>query len=101
MAEHFRYDWDSIKAVANEAKHGISFQDGATIFSREPQLSIYDDSHSDDEDRWVTMGWDSKGRLLAAVHTFEPISEHVTLIRIISVRLATGSEARQFKELTS
>lgn len=98
---HYRYSWDPAKAIENETKHGVSFQDGATVFAREPQLTLYDDGHSDEEDRWLTMGLDHRGRLLVVCHTSSDQTTETSLIRIISVRLATQSEARQFKELTS
>ncbi|HEY5865410.1 MAG TPA: BrnT family toxin [Candidatus Tectomicrobia bacterium] len=64
------FSWDPRKAKDNLHNHRISFEHAATIF-RDPQaLSIFDVAHSDEEDRWITIGFDQSGRLLVMVHTF-------------------------------
>jgi len=80
----------------NIKKHQISFEKAMTIFRDSNAISVYDEEHSDNEERWITMGLDSDGVLFVVVHTFEQVSESVCKIRIISARKATKSEARQY-----
>ncbi len=54
----YRFEWDPAKEKANIHKHKVSFRKAATVFRDPNQLSIYDQEHSEDEDRWITMGID-------------------------------------------
>ena len=56
--------------------------------------------HSDNEDRWITIGIDSSGVLRVVVHTFAQVTESLCEIRIISARSATSREIRQYREGT-
>ena len=60
------------------------------------QLSIFDEEHSDTEDRWITLGKTKNGILLVVIHTFSEYDDGVT-IRIISVRKATKHEQHQYE----
>jgi uncharacterized DUF497 family protein len=81
------FEWDPGKAVRNESKHGVSFPEAATMFG-DPLAMTYDDpDHSDEEDRCVTFGHSSDGRLLVVAHT-----DRDDRTRIISARLATSRE---------
>jgi uncharacterized DUF497 family protein len=95
---HYRFDWDPAKETQNVRKHKVSFRRAATAFRDPNQLSIYDEEHSEAEDRWVTMGLDSTGILQVVVHTFEQVDESLYEIRIISARKATRQEAGQYRE---
>jgi uncharacterized DUF497 family protein len=91
------FEWDPKKAKENLRKHRISFERAATIF-RDPQaLSIFDVAHSQDEDRWVTLGLDSSGNLLVTIHTFHALDDSSRRVRIISARKANKKEARQYQ----
>jgi uncharacterized protein len=57
----------------------------------------YGDGHSDEEERWVTIGLDASGNLLVVVHTFEEVNETRCKIRLISARRATKKEAEQYQ----
>jgi len=94
----YKFDWDPAKEAENFRKHKVAFRQAATVFRDPNQLSIYDEEHSEVEDRWITIGIDSTGVLRVVVHTFEQISENLCEIRIISARKATKREARQYKE---
>ena len=92
----YRFEWDRTKARANLAKHGVSFEEGATVF-RDPQMvSVYNGEHSETEDRWATLGISGIGRLLVVCHTFHAASGESAAIRIISSRRATRRETRQY-----
>ena len=94
----YKFDWDPAKEKTNVRKHKVSFRRAATVFRDPNQLSIYDEEHSEYEDRWITMGIDSGGVLRVVVHTFEQIGESLCEIRIVSARKATSREARRYKE---
>ena len=64
----------------------------ATIFLDHMALSIFDESHSQYEERWLTLGCSSNGVLLAVAHTYELVSTNRIRIRIISARLASKQE---------
>ena len=58
------FEWDYKKAKTNILKHQISFEDATSVFKDENMISIYDEKHSDNEDRWITIGMDLKTRTL-------------------------------------
>jgi len=88
----FEFQWDRTKAAANLRKHGVSFDEAITAFGDPLSLTIADKLHSEGEDRFVTMGLSSHGRLLVVVHT-----ERDDVIRIIGARTATPSERREYE----
>ena len=94
----YEFDWDPNKEVKNVRKHKVSFHQAATIFRDPNQLSIYDEDHSEVEDRWITIGLDSAGVLRVVVHTFRQVRSDLCKIRIISARRATANEAKRYRE---
>jgi uncharacterized DUF497 family protein len=94
----YLFTWDPGKARENLQNHQMSFERATTVF-RDPQaLSIYDVDHSQEEDRWLTLGLDRVGSLLVVVHTFHQVDDALCNIHIISARHATRSEVRQYRE---
>ncbi len=87
------FEWDEEKSKRNVKKHKVPFEEAATVFADPLSLTIPDPLHSEEEDRFVTMGMSIKGRLLVVVHT-----ERGDAIRIISARLATRRERRAYEE---
>jgi hypothetical protein len=94
----YNVEWDPQKAKSNRVKHKVSFDLAATAFKDPRAISIYDESHSGDEERWITMGLSFTGVLLIVHHTFEQIDEEVVTIRIISSRKTTKKEQQQYGE---
>ena len=94
----YSFDWDTTKEKQNVRKHKIAFRRAATVFRDPNQLSVYDERHSKDQDRWITIGIDSGGVLRVVVHTYEQIDDDSCEIRIISARRATRIEAKQYRE---
>ena len=90
------FDWDPKKAALNLRKHGISFEPAATIFLDPRAISIPDEEHGREEERWVTIGVDTSARLLVTVHTFEEVDATHCGVRLISARKATKREASQY-----
>ncbi len=94
----YNFEWDPAKAISNRSKHGVSFEQAATIFRDPQQVSVADDEHSDVEERWATIGVNSQGILLVVIHTYRDDKEGGVSIRIISARRATRHEADQYAE---
>jgi uncharacterized protein len=94
----FEYDfeWDPKKAASNMRKHGVSFEDAATVLLDPKALSLLDDEHSDMEDRWVTIGVDAGGTLLVVSHTWRETGQGAARCRVISARKASKGERRQY-----
>src|SRR6266545_6867183 len=87
-----RFEWDEVKAAANLEKHGISFDEAQTVFGDPHTMTIFDDLHSDSEDRFIDIGMAATGRILVVVYT-----ETAERIRIISGRRATSKERRHYE----
>lgn len=87
------FEWDVEKAEANLKKHGVSFQEAATVFGDPLAITYFDPDHSQDEDRFITFGHSSDGRLLVISHT-----DRDERTRIISARPATRKERKQYEE---
>jgi uncharacterized protein len=88
-----QFEWDPKKAKENLKKHGVSFDEAVTAFY-DPFSATFDDpDHSVQEQRFITVGFSSKPRLLAVAHT-----ERRKNTRIISARLATTHERKKHEE---
>ena len=87
------FEWDAGKSASNREKHGISFEEASTAFGDPLSRTILDPDSSDDETRWVLVGQAISGRLLVVVHTDRSES-----IRLISARLATRRERRDYEQ---
>jgi uncharacterized protein len=85
----FRFEWDAHKNRTNQRKHGVSFEEGQTVFLDDHALLIDDPDHSLGEDRFVLLGLSSMLRALVVCHCYRR-GGHV--IRIISARKADPSE---------
>ncbi|MBI2433153.1 MAG: BrnT family toxin [Candidatus Hydrogenedentes bacterium] len=98
MFRHFEhaFDWDARKDLLNIAKHGIGFERASTVFLDPNAISVYDEMHSQMEDRWVTLGMDRSGIVLAVAHTFVQDFGTKGLVRLISARKATPKEVREY-----
>lgn len=92
----YQFEWDPDKARQNVRKHGVTFERAATVFLDPEALSLFDDEHSREEDRWITLGLDRGGTLLVVYHTYREETETSARIRIISARKATRREAKQY-----
>ena len=87
------FEWDAKKAIANRRKHGVSFEEASSALRDRLSATGHDPDHSENEERFVTFGMSSQGRLLAVAHT-----DRWNTIRIISARLATSAERQIYEE---
>lgn len=92
------FEWDPPKARENLRKHRVSFERAATVFLDANQISVPDEEHDQDEERYVTLSIDSTGIVLVVVHTFRETSLSESSIRIISARKANRAEIKQYQE---
>ena len=90
---NLRFEWDGRKALTNQVKHGVSFEEAMTVFS-DPLARIFDDpDHSVVESREIIIGLSQKQRLLIVCFT-----EHSDTVRIFSARKATKIERQDYEE---
>jgi uncharacterized protein len=80
------FDWDPEKALSNRTKHGVSFESAMRVFRDPLATTIFDVQHSEDEERWVTLGESASGALLVVIHTWSPTSAAHARVRIIAAR---------------
>ena len=88
-----QFEWDSAKAVENLTKHGVSFQEAATVFRDPLSATGADPDHSIGEERFIIFGVSTSGRLLVVAHT-----EDGDTIRIITARPVTAAERKIYEE---
>ena len=90
---NLRFEWNARKALTNQAKHGVSFEEAMTVFS-DPLARIFDDpDHSVAESREIIIGLSQKQRLLIVCFT-----EPSDTVRILSARKATKIERQDYEE---
>jgi uncharacterized DUF497 family protein len=88
-----QFEWDPDKDLANQAKHGLSFQEASELFSSEVDcLEFYDELHSLEEDRFIAVGPIQRGVIVVAY-----TERQDEVIRIVSVRTATKKERELFE----
>ena len=93
---NIEFAWDRRKARSNLVKHGVSFEEAQTVFLDENARLIDDPDHSEDEERFVLLGYSFAARCLVVSHCHR---EHDSVIRLISARSATAQEERVYWRL--
>lgn len=90
----FEFSWDEDKARANSSKHGVGFEEAATVFDDPHAVRSYDLDHSQDEDRFLMVGMSARLKLLFVCHRYR---ESAKSIRIISARKADAQETQAYQ----
>ena len=88
-----KFEWDPQKADSNLKKHGVSFQEAASVLGDALSITYHDPDHSVREHRFITVGTSRSGRVLMVAHT-----DRGDNIRIISARKTTRRERRYYEE---
>lgn len=88
------FEWDPEKAESNRRKHGVSFDEAASVFYDGMAVEFYDDENSEWEDRFLLLGLSASLRLLMVCHCYRA---EESVIRIISARRATNREAAHYQ----
>ena len=86
------WEWDDEKAAINLEKHGVSFEEAATVFDDPLYVDFYDPDHSTEEHRYLIVGMSTKGRLLIVSYT-----ERHESGRLISAREVTPAERKAYE----
>jgi uncharacterized protein len=92
------FEWDENKAKKNLRKHKISFEEAKTVFNDPLLITFPDEYHSDEEERYLSIGLSARDKILLVVHTEQEENEKAVIIRIINCRRATASERRTYEE---
>lgn len=87
-----KFEWDPAKAEANLKKHGVTFEEGTTAFDDVLRIEFFDPDHSESENRFLVIGQSVEQRLVIVSFT-----ERENRVRIISVRLVTRKEKRDYE----
>lgn len=87
------FEWDEEKARLNLSKHAVSFEGAGTVFGDRYAVTFSDPDHSDEEDRFITIGSSQPGRLLIVSHT-----DRGERIRPISARAVSRGERMLHEE---
>lgn len=87
------FEWNPDKAKLNLEKHGVSFQEAATVFNDPLSITFPDPDHSIGENRYIIIGISRFEQLLVVAHT-----DRGDKVRIISARKVTRPEARFYEE---
>ena len=92
-----KFEWDEAKNKINARTHGVRFDDVCYVFNDPFGLNLYDEGHSDAEDRWILLGRSPlNGRIMVVVHTFRRSGDTET-VRIVSARKANKSEETTYQ----
>lgn len=91
--EFLEFEWDSNKALRNVHKHSVTFREATMVFNDVLAITYYDDAHSQQEQRFATIGMSDQGRVLVVSHTV--VGENV---RLISARKATPRERKIYEK---
>jgi uncharacterized DUF497 family protein len=94
-----RFEWDEAKNLANQRKHGVSFEDASEIF-RDPLFVSLKERIKDGEQRWQTFGKVGNRLLMMVAHTVREEDAHgatIEVIRIISARYASRKEQKIYE----
>ena len=87
------FSWDDRKDRENQRKHGVSFEEATTAFADENARVKHDPDHSQDEDRFVLLGFSAKLRMIVVAHAHR---KEETEVRLVSARKATRKERKQY-----
>ena len=90
-----RFEWSESKNLTNYRKHGVWFEEAQTVWADLRSIEFFDPEHSDDEERFLRIGYSTGGRLLLIVFCER---ESGGVIRLISARKATAKEAKTYEE---
>ena len=86
------FQWDERKEEINIAKHGLDFRTAAWVFQDENRIELYDEKHSLEEDRYITIGMVNQVAIIVTL----VYTERGSAVRIISAREATKQEKEEY-----
>lgn len=88
------FEWDIAKNDINKTKHGVSFDEAIEVFADPNAIEVYDDDHSEEEDRYKVIGMlQNKVIVISLIFT-----ERDEAIRVISARKADKEERDTYEQ---
>jgi uncharacterized protein len=90
------FAWDARKAARNLEKHGVSFEEAATVFADPDALEWEDLEHSTRENRFKRLGISIEGRILILVYSYRRLKDGKETIRIITARRTSPKEREAY-----
>ena len=93
-----QFEWDNNKNLLNVQKHNVHFKEACTVFYDDNALILNDDEHSNDEERFIIIGFSLYTRVLTVCHCYRIDNSGEEVIRIISARKATKDEMKEYEE---
>ena len=88
-----QFEWDEDKAKTNFSKHAVSFEEASTVWEDLFFIDLYDEEHSEEENRFLMIGESKQNRLLIVSYT-----ERENIVRIISARELTPKERQDYEQ---
>lgn len=89
-----KFEWDTIKAISNKKKHGVSFEEARSVFYDEFAMQFFDEENAESEDRFLMLGFSDEARLVIVCHCER---DQGNTIRLISARKATKNEEKYYQ----
>lgn len=93
-----KFEWDTVKAISNKKKHGVSFEEARSVFYDEFAVQFFDENNAESENRFLILGFSDEARLLIVCHCER---DQGSVIRIISARKATKTESKYYQGVKS
>ena len=93
--EPIDFSWDTQKNSSNRKKHNVSFEEAQTVFHDENARLFYDEAHSEQEERYILLGFSDLLKMLVVCHCYRESNKE---IRIFSARKATKKESKYYYE---
>jgi uncharacterized DUF497 family protein len=97
MSFELTFEWDPEKALENQRKHGVAFEEARTVFGDAFAVYIYDGRHSWEEDRFIMIGQSENDRILVVVY----VERTELRMRLVSARRANRRERQSYEEKAS
>ncbi|MBR5734012.1 MAG: BrnT family toxin [Desulfovibrionaceae bacterium] len=85
-----RFEWDEAKNLINKKIHHMPFEYAARVWQDERRIERFDDEHSRDEERWITIGLINNVVFVVFTYRGEDC------VRLISARAATREEQNEY-----
>jgi len=90
------FSWVTGKALQNYDKHGVPFEEAATVFAEPEALDWEDLEHATEEQRWKRLGFSTGGRVLLVIYALRRLKNGTETIPIISARKASRKERQAY-----
>lgn len=94
-----KIEWDEKKNKKNIKVHGVSFDEAKEILDDPFCISILDKRFDYSEERWISLGSTTTGKLLVIGYAYYLSRNVEDRIRMITARKATKKEREQYEKV--